>query len=428
MTDVNRRSFIRNSAVAVSAASMVWSSTTPASASSPLNKLVVGVMGVNGRGSSLARGFAQQKDCEIAYVCDVDERALEKGVGAVKGIQDRVPETIRDFRKMLDDKSVDILVVAAPNHWHAPATILGCSAGKHVYVEKPCSHTAQEGEWAVAAARKNNRVVTMGSQRRSYPILREAIDKLHSGAIGKLLFARSWYSSRRGDIGFGKQVDVPNWLDYQLWQGPCTDKPYKDNLIHYNWHWHWHWGNGELGNNGVHALDVARWGMNVDYPSRVTSAGGRYRWVDDQETADTHVVSFEFGKSLITWEGLSWSPQGPMDGQFGVTFHGEEGTMYVYDAGYKIYDMMRKLSDQKDGSAGDAEHFDNFLKCIREGGKPNADIEDAHKSTLLCHLGNIALRTGRTLNTDPQNGHILQDEEAAKMWSKEYRSGWEPVV
>lgn len=424
---IPRRSFLGSTAAGIAFASQI----KPANAHtrrSANNVLTVGVMGVNGRGSALAKGFAQQPDVEVAYVCDVDSRARDKGVGVLEGVQERKPVAVEDYREMLDDKSLDILVVAAPNHWHAPATIAGCQAGKHVYVEKPCSHTAQEGEWAVKAARDNDRVVTMGSQRRSRDPIMKAIQRVHEGAIGTALYARTWYNNRRDSIGVGKTTSVPSWLNYELWQGPCTEHDYKDNLIHYNWHWHWHWGNGELGNNGVHALDVARWGLDVDYPTKVSSGGGRYRYQDDQQTADTHLVTYEFDNRMITWEGLSWSPYGPGGSRFGVSFHGEEKAMLVFDSGYKIFDAQNKLVEEESGAGGDAEHFDDFLRCIREGGRPAADIEDGHKSTLMCHLGNIAHLTGQTLHTDPTNGHIKDQAISDQYWSKEYREGWAPRV
>jgi predicted dehydrogenase len=390
--------------------------------------MVVGVMGVNGRGQALAQNFAGRQSVDVAYICDVDSRAIDKTIASLKDRQRRVPEGVRDFRRILDDGGVDALVVATPNHWHAPATILACDANKHVYVEKPCSHTAEEGELAVLAARKHQRVVTMGTQRRSQVIMVEAMTRLHQGDLGEIRYARCWYFNRRPTIGVGRISEPPAWLDYELWQGPAPRRGYKDNLIHYNWHWHWHWGNGELGNNGVHALDLARWGMQVDFPTRVTSAGGRYRFDDDQETPDTHVVTLEFGERAIMYEGLSWSPTGPPGSGFGISFHGDKGTMELVDGGYRIFDMQKKLIAESAGSGGDREHIDDFLRCIREGGRPTADIEQAHRSTLLCHLGNIAHRVGRALTIDASNGHIVNDPPAAALWGREYAPGWRPTV
>ena len=185
-------------------------------------------------------------------------------------------------------------LVAAPDHWHAPAAILACQAGKHVYVEKPCCHNPREGELAIAAARRHKRVVQVGTQRRSWPGVIEGIDKLRTGAIGRVLYSRGWYNNRRASIGHGKPAPVPAWLDYTLWQGPVPERPYRDNILPYFWHWYWHWGTGELGNNGVHALDMCRWGLGVDYPTHVSSGGGRYRYDDDGQTPDTHTVTYDF--------------------------------------------------------------------------------------------------------------------------------------
>jgi predicted dehydrogenase len=392
------------------------------------NKLVLAVMGTNGRGSALASEFARQKNVTIAYICDPDERAITKGIESVTAAGGETPQGIRDFRQALDDANVDALVCAAPNHWHAPATILACAAGKHVYVEKPASHTPQEGEWMVQAARKHDRVVQLGTQRRTAPIYRELVAKLHDGLIGPVLYSKSWYHNRRGSIGHGKQVPSPEWLDYALWQGPVTERPYQDNVVHYNWHWFWHWGNGELGNNGVHSIDVCRWAMGVDYPDAVAAVGGRFRYDDDQQTPDTLTATFRFGKSTMVWEGLSWSPGNSESGGFGMEFRGEGGTVLAGDSTYRLLDPQGRLVDEFSAPGGDGDHYANFVSSIREGRRPNADIEEGHKSTLLCHLGNIAYRQQKTLKTDPTSGHIQSDPAAEALWSKEYREGARPSV
>ncbi|MGI9472341.1 MAG: Gfo/Idh/MocA family protein [Rubripirellula sp.] len=429
----DRRLFLKSGA-SLLAANAIHSSASAqddveAVSDSPGERVVMGIMGVNGRGSAIARGMMAAGNAEIAYVCDVDTRAAGRASELVGEVQKKTPKIAGDFRRVLDDNAVDVLVVAAPNHWHAPATILGCAAGKHVYVEKPCSHTPEEGEMAVAAARKHNRIVQMGTQRRSWPGIAEAIQKIHDGEIGDVHYARTWYNNRRPSIGVGKQTAVPDWLDWRLWQGPAPDRPFKDNVVHYNWHWHWHWGNGELGNNGVHAIDVARWGLDVTYPSRVTVGGGKYRHEDDQETPDTMMATFDFpNKKSITWEGLSWSPLGPHDSGFGMTFHGTDGSIVIRSSGYVVYDMKGKEVANGTGAGGDRDHFDDFLDAVRTGRRPNADIELAHQSTLLCHLGNIAYRTNSILNTDPRNGHIQQNAAAEALWGREYAPGWEPTV
>jgi len=268
--------------------------------------------------------------------------------------------------------------------------------------------------------------VQVGTQRRSMPGIIEAIGRLKGGEIGRVLFARGWYDNTRGSIGRGNPAPVPEWLDYDLWQGPAPARPFRDNFLHYNWHWFWHWGTGELGNNGVHALDLCRWGLGVDYPRRVTAGGGRYAHDDDQETPDTCVVTFDYGDKGITWEGRSWHPRGFEGAAFGVAFYGDRGTMLIEGGGYRILDMQGHEVARSAQPASDAPHLKNFLDSVRSGRRPNADIEEGHKCALLCHLGNIAYRTGHTLNIDPATGHILGDAEAQALWKREYRKGWEP--
>jgi predicted dehydrogenase len=422
---MDRRRFIRQG-VAAGAATLGMGSFSRA-AGSPGGRVTVGVMGVNGRGRDHVNAFIAA-GAEIAYVCDVDKRALARAVALAEGKQPRSPQGVSDFRRMLDDPAVDAISIAAPDHWHGPATILACAAGKHVYVEKPACHNPHEGELMVAAARKHDRVVQAGTQRRSMPGVIEAIGRLKGGEIGKVLFARGWYDNTRGSIGRGKSAPAPEWLDYTLWQGPAPERPFRDNLLHYNWHWFWHWGTAELGNNGVHALDVCRWGLGVDYPHRVTAGGGRYAYDDDQETPDTCVVTFDFGDKGITWEGRSWHPRGFEGSTFGIAFYGDRGTLVIDSGSYRILDLKGHEAAKAENSGSDLPHFKNFLDCVRSGKRPNADIEEGHKSTLLCHLGNIAYRTGHTLNIDPATGHILEDAEAQALWRREYRKGWEPKV
>jgi predicted dehydrogenase len=357
----------------------------------------------------------------------VDTERAESAVKLLAGAGNKSPQAIGDFRKILDDKSVDALVCAAPNHWHAPATILGVQAGKHVYVEKPCSHNAQEGEWMVAAARKHKRAVQMGSQRRSGAAIKEGIQMVREGAIGKVYLARAWYHNARGSIGAGKPAPVPDQLNYDLWQGPAPRTPYLDNRVHYNWHWFWHWGNGELGNNGIHSLDICRWGLGVEFPTRVTSSGGRYHHQDDQQTPDTHTVAFEFpGGKQATWQGLSCN----RNGSGFVKFYGTNGCLEIIDNGYVQYDPKNKEIKRKTDSRGDIEHIDNFLTAIRND-KPlelNSEIAKGHRSTMLCHLGNIAQRTGRSLSCNAKNGHVLDDADAMKLWGRQYDPKWKPTA
>ena len=425
---LTRRDFLKTTSVAGAGLLALGSIQSVRAAESANNRVRVAVMGTNGRGMAHIAGYLAQPNCEIAYICDVDSRALDKGVEAVAKKQERKPKGVKDFREILDDKDVDVLSIATPNHWHAPATILACKAGKHVYVEKPCSHNAHEGEVMVEAARKYGRKVQMGNQRRSWPWIIEAMERLHSRELGDVYFARAWYNNARGSIGHGKPAPVPAWLDYTLWQGPVTERTFVDNLVHYNWHWRWHWGNGEIGNNGIHVLDLARWGLQVDYPTRVTCGGGRYHFHDDQETPDTTIATYDFGDKGATFDGHSCDKHGPESAMFGCTFYGQKGALVIADNTLRIFDPSNKMVEEKKNKGEDSGHFANFLDAIRDNKPLNSEIAEGAKSTLLCHLGNIAYRTGRTLNLDPKTNHIAHDRDAMKLWTTEYRKGWEPKV
>jgi predicted dehydrogenase len=416
----DRRTFLGAAAGGLAAA--------PGLAASANTRLVVGVMGMGTRGPGLARTFAALPNTEVAYVCDVDPARVGPAADALAKDGRPRPRAVADFRRILDDKAVDALVCAAPNHWHAPAAILACAAGKHVYVEKPCSHNPREGELLVAAARKHDRRVQMGNQRRTWPKVREAIAALREGVIGRVYLAQGWYTAARPSIGTGEAKGPPAGLDYDLWQGPAPRRPFRSNYLHYNWHWFWHWGNGELGNNGVHMIDLCRWGLGVDFPVTAMSAGGRYRYKDDQETPDTHVVGFDFPNgSTITWEGLSCN-QPPREKPADVLFLGENGSLAIAGSGYTVYDPKGQPVRSETGPGGDAAHAANFAAAVRGDGPLTSEIVEGHKSTLLCHLGNIAHRVGRSLRCDPKTGRVVDDPAAIKLWGREYAPGWEPKV
>lgn len=424
---ISRREFVHGSAAGLTLGAL-WSSRAARALESPNEKIVVGVMGTNGRGGALAREFAELPGSAVAYVCDVDQRVIDR---TVKNVADRAsmpPKGVKDFREILDDKSVDALVIAAPDHWHGPATILGCTAGKHVYVEKPASHNGREGELMIEAARKHNRVVQLGTQRRSSPGVTAAIEKVRSGAVGRVLFARGWINSTRPSIGRGQEAPVPDWLDYTLWQGPAPQRPYRDNVIHYHWHWFWDWGTGELGNNGIHALDLCRWGMAVDYPKKVVCGGGKYFFDDDQETPDTQIATFDFGDKAINWEHRTWHRRGFEGQSWGCAFYGDEGTLLLTNGHFAVLDRSGKEVERQPVTVGELEHLNNFLDCIRSGKRPNADVEEGVKSTALCHLGNVAYRSGQTVLFDPSQGGIQGNPQQRELWTREYRPGWEPKV
>ncbi len=428
---INRRYFLGATAAAGVAASLTGSAAASQEVAGNPERIVVGLMGCGGRGTSLAHSFQQQPNVQVAYVCDPDRRRRDSVADVVRKAGNAQVQAAEDFRRILDDKQVHVFVCAACNHWHAPATILACAAGKHVYVEKPCSHNPREGELAVQAARKHRRLVQMGNQRRSWPRIIEAIEEVRKGTIGRAYLAQAWYLNLRGTIGRGKEAPPPADLNYTLWEGPAPHRPYHTNYLHYNWHWFWHWGNGELGNNGIHMLDLCRWGLGVDFPTHVTSTGGRYRYQDDQETPDTHLVCFDFpGRKTITWEGLSCNRL-PAGKTADVIFVGENGSLIIDGGTYRVYDVAGKQLREVRSDAGgtsDALHLRNFLDAVRGNGRLASNIEEAHKSTLLCHLGNIAHRTQRALRCDEKDGHIAGDKEAMNFWSREYAQGWEPRV
>lgn len=419
---INRRYFLGAAAGAAVAA-------THLSAQDANSRITVGIMGTGGRGKDHARSFQRQNNCDVTYVCDVDQAQATAAAKVVQEASGRAaPRVVTDFRRVLDDGNVDVLVVATCNHWHAPAAILGCAAGKHVYVEKPCSHNPREGELLVQAARRYNRKVQMGNQRRSFPKIQEAMQRLKEGVIGRAYYAQCWYLNNRPETGRCVEAAVPQGLDYALWEGPAPHRPYRTNTHPYKWHWFWHWGNGELGNNGIHYIDVCRWGLDVGLATRVASTGGRYRYSDDQETPDTNMVTFDFpGRKSIRWEGMSCNrmPQGK---GAEMIFHGENGSLAIEGAGYTIYEPNGNQKERVTGEGNDALHLANFLNAIRGQGRLNSEIEEGARSTLLCHLGNIAYRQSKTLSCDPQTGHIQNDQAAMQLWSREYNPMWEPRV
>lgn len=388
------------------------------------SRLRVGVMGL-GRGKGHIRAFLDVPNTEIAYVCDVDKDRLASGANTMKGKQQKEPQKVTDFRQMLDDPELDAISIAAPNFWHAPATIMACKAGKHVYVEKPGSYNGHEAVRMVDVARETNRKVQLGTQRRSYSGMIEGMQKLKSGLIGDLLYARCWYANQRLGIGKGKLVDPPAELDWTMWQGPVPDQRYKDNLVHYNWHWHWMYGGGELANNGVHSLDVARWALGVDYPKRVTCNGGRYHFDDDQETPDTAYAVFDYGKKGISWESSSCHRRKPESTGF-VKVYGTGGMMDFSTANFVAYDLDGKEIARNKDAPSDVPHFTNFADAIREDAALNQPINDAQIGAMLCHYGNIAYRTGGAVEVDPNTGKLVDNPEGEKYWSREsYRDGFE---
>jgi len=438
---IKRREFVKTSA----AAGLLAAGRKPGPLfvlnGSPSEKVRVGVIGVNGRGIVHAQNFSKLANSQVAYICDVDSGVIAKAVAAAAKGQPEPVLVTEDFRRVLEDKSIDAISIAAPDHWHAPMTILALKAGKHVFLEKPSGHNAREDELLMEAVRKYPKQVQLGTQRRSGPRFFEAIQAIKDGAIGRPYLARAWYANTRRGIGKGSAAPVPANLDFELWQGPAPRTEYRDNIVHYNWHWFTRWGTGEICNNGTHELDVARWILGVDYPTTVYSVGGRYHFEDDWEFPDTQEAVFEFegGKSIV-WHGQSCNGL-PMHGRArGTSILGTAGSMVIDQDGWVITDLKNKpvresvaateadaLNTTGDDSLTEL-HMQNFLAAIRTGAVLNAPIADGARTGMLCHLGTIAQQTGRKLSTDPRSGRIVRDEAAARLWSRTYEPGWAPTV
>ena len=415
MANVHRRGFLTTSAASLAAL------TAAGAADKPNERVNLAVMGVRGRGQGLISGFSALEGIHISHLCEVDENVVPAALKAVNARQKQAPRVEKDIRRVLQDKNVTAVAIAAPDHWHALATVWACQAGKHVYVEKPISHNIVEGRRMVQAARSNKRVVQVGTQRRSGPHFASARELVRSGKLGKIPYARTWIAGNRPTIGHRKDSPVPKGVDYNLWLGPAPERPFNVNRFHYEWHWFWDYGTGELGNNGIHALDLARWLLDLDAPQRISSGGGIFYYDDDRETPDTHLVTYDFPNCSMTWEHRIWSRTGILGQSWGVALYGQHGVLVFDNRGWHVEDGI-EASDKSVNF--ERPHLQNFIDCIRKGGRPNADIEEGHKSTRLCHLGNIAYRTGHTLRFDAKTETCIGDAEANRLLGRTYRKGF----
>ncbi len=419
---ITRRSALQRTAV-LSAGALLPSSLRAANAAG--KKLRVAVVAL-GRGYAHVSALLALPDVEIVYLAETDPKRLERGLKAVTDKQGSTCKGATDFRTFLDDKELDAIFIATPNFWHTPAALLAMQAGKHVYVEKPGSQNPHEAEMIVAASKKYGRLVQMGNQRRTW--MKEAIAALHAGAIGTPTFARAFYYNKREAIGQGK-LKADAGLDLNIWQGPVPDERDMTPYRHYDWHWLWHWGNGEMGNNGIHTLDILRWGLQVEYPTRVTYNGGRYWFADKQETPDTGTAVYDFGKVGCEWVQSSCHQRSAEKPLGEVVFYGEGGTFAINNNAWTIYDGKgTKTGEGKGPGGGDAAHMGNFLEAIRGKATLNSPIEEGQKSTMLCHLANIAYRTNTVVKCDPKTGKLIDNPAGEKLWQREYRKGWEPKV
>ncbi len=428
MTPPTRRTFLQSTAAASLPLASFVHHAGAADANKPVN---VALIGCGGRGSYLAGVFQSNPGVTLSWVCDVDTARLQKGQ---KLARDRV-RVSNDIRKVLADDKLDAVIVATPDHWHSPAAILACEAGKHVYVEKPCSHNVREGRLLVESARRNKRVVQHGTQVRSTTMMIDAVKLLRDGIIGDVKVCKAWNIQRRGNIGKGKPGTPPATLDYDNWVGPAEFIPYQANRTPSGWHWWYHFGTGDMGNDGVHDIDYARWGLGVEtHPSLVSAAGGKFFFDDDQQFPDTQQVTFQYPGSgatgdqkILMYEQRLWSTNYPHNVDSGAEFYGTKGQMFLSRRGkIAVYgERNRRIEVKVVPEAQNAQkHIKNFLHCVRTGQTPNGDIELGHLTTSLCHLGNVATRLGRSFRFDPDAERVLGDPEADKLMARPYRDHW----
>ncbi|MFC1563028.1 Gfo/Idh/MocA family oxidoreductase [candidate division KSB1 bacterium] len=438
MESMNRRRFLKNSAV--TAAGAIISSTVIKKSyakNSPNDTINIGVAGIHSRGGAHYRSFAALPNVDVVALCDIDENLFERSLADVEKISGRRPKTYVDFRKMLEDKDIDAVSIATPDHWHALQTIWACQAGKDVYVEKPISQNIFEGRMAVKAARKYNRIVSPGMQSRSNPVKQEAIRLLHEGYIGDVYMAKGLCYKPRDSIGRKKDSPIPKGVNWDLFLGPAPYRPFNENRFHYNWHWFWDTGTTDMGNQGVHEMDLARWGMNKRmHPVKIHGNGSYYIFDSDQQTPNTQHSSFEYEDGKIIQFEVRGVYTNAEDGiTIGNLYYGSEGWMNLGGTEFKTYfgrknEPGKSMSsrDVKDdpmdltGPAGDP-HFADFIKCVRSRRWQdlNADILDGHLSASLCHLGNISYRTGRKLTFNPTAEKFINDPDANTFLSREYR-------
>jgi predicted dehydrogenase len=430
MANSNRRSFLKQTGLGVTAAALA--SAASGRAAGPNNRMIVGVIGTGGMGKNHVRALLTRKDVQIAWACDADRNRAAEAAQLVQKATGRAPQTVQDLRRVLDDRAVNAVFIATPDHWHAPAAILACAAGKHVYVEKPCSHNLREGRLMIEAARKHRRVMQVGTQSRSSAHILEAMRLLREGAIGDILAVRVWNSQLRRNIGHQKPSAPPAHLDYDLWVGPAPMVPYQANRSNPVWRWWYAFGTGDMGNDGVHDIDIGRWGLGVEtYPNTVTALGGKYFFDDDQEFPDTQTVVFEYEgqgknarKKQLIYEQRIWTPYKQEGYENGDAFFGTRGLLVLgKEAGWTLYGPRNKEVKRMAGRPDLPAHHGDFFECVRSGNRPRADIEINHLSTALCHLGNIATRLGRTLRFDPKAERFVSDKEANALVRRQYRPG-----
>lgn len=436
---MDRRKFLESASAATVAAALAAIAAKKAHAAN--DKIAIGVVGVRGRGGHVMSAFASLPQVEVRYVCDLDEQVLNSRIAQVAQKTGKRPQGLKDYRKALEDQSLDALVLGTPDHWHALPTIHACQAGKDVYVEKPDGHNILEGQVMVAAQKKYARVVQLGTQARSGPHLLSCMEYLKSGALGKVRFAKAWESAKQGSIGHPPDGQAPAGFDYDTWLGPAPRRAFNPQRFHGNWRWFFDYGTGDLGNDGVHRLDIARWALATaaganqetlpNVPRAVSALGGKYYFDDAQEWPDTMMVTYDFAGDqgtgyLLTYEMRVWNAYPLHEESEGAAVCGDEGSVVIGNSRWRAFDRKGKLIKEETGSYNDLGHAQNFLDCMRTRRPPAADLATiGHPSSLLCHLGNAAWRAGRTLHFDPATYTFKGDPDANQFLTrKEYRKPW----
>ncbi|MBI4586464.1 MAG: Gfo/Idh/MocA family oxidoreductase [Planctomycetes bacterium] len=437
MSAIPRRDFLKTT-TSITAAAAIGLSPFGKARADANDTIRAAVIGLHGRGGSHVDGFQHQKGVEVAALCDVDENVLEKAAREFEKRTGKKVATYTDLRRLLEDKSIDVVGIATPNHWHSLAAIWACQAEKDVYVEKPCSHNIFEGRQLVNAAQYHKRIVQHGTQIRSSEAIREAMKLLQEGVIGDVYLAKGLCYKRRNSIGRTKEEPPPKGVHYDLWLGPAPARPFTRNRFHYNWHWHWDYGNGDIGNQGVHQMDIARWGLGVGLPEKAQSMGGHFLFDDDQETPNTQIAAFGYPgdkphkKKMLVFEVRHWltNLEGGKEGKGGIgvgnLFLGSEGTMEIPSySSYRVF-LGEKREPGPSREAG-GDHFANFIAAVRQRDPKilNAPIEEGHLTSALCHLANVAYRLGRTLTFNPKAENFNGDAEANALLTRDYRKPFE---
>ena len=419
MKDMTRRNFVKSSLATGAALAMPFSRVRGAN-----SDIRVAAAGINGRGRGLIGNFHNTPGVRVVALCDADKNVLDREVKRFKDRKEKV-DGYNDYRQMLNDKSLDVVCIATPDHWHVPLAAASVIAGKDVYVEKPLSHTISEGRLLVNLARKHKKMIQHGTQSRSYETFNDAVEYLQSGKLGKIRMAKAINSQLRGPIGRVPDSETPSGVNYDMWLGPAPKRPFNQNRYHYKWHWFWDYGTGDMGNDGVHQIDIARWGLGVKLPNAVTCSGGQLFYDDDHQTPDTQVATFEYDDVYLMYEMRLWSPYSLEGHDNGNIFYGDNGTVSIGRKGWQV--TFKDGSKGPGGPRSDDTHTLNFINAVRSRkvSDLNADVEVGHYSATLCHMANIAMRTGRRLKFDAARERFIDDAQANKYLTKQYRRGYE---